>query len=74
METVVMVQTNKTQLGKLQDHPVLQRLLQSKVLHGGEEVGPSDNVVLQLEKREVRTSEQPTIPNVPKRVLGIQRS
>lgn len=51
-ETVVMVQTDKTQLGKLQDHPVLQRLLQSKVLHGGEEVGPSHNVVLELEKRE----------------------
>lgn len=45
-----VVQTNKTQLRELQDHPLLQRLLQSKVLHGGEVVGTSDYVVLQLLK------------------------
>lgn len=43
-----VVQTDETQLGELQDHPLLQRLLQSKVLHGGEVVGTSDYVVLQL--------------------------
>lgn len=50
--TVVTGQTDKTQLGKLQDHPVLQRLLQCKVLHGGEEVGTSHDVVLQLDETE----------------------
>lgn len=45
---VVTLHTDEAQLGELQDHPLLQRLLQSKVLHGGEVVGTGDDVVLQL--------------------------
>ena len=40
--------TDEAQLGELQDHPVLQGLLESKVLHGREVVWTSHDVVLQL--------------------------
>ena len=46
--------TDEAQLGELQDHPVLQGLLESKVLHGGEVVWTGHDVVLQLGGRTHR--------------------
>lgn len=47
-----MDRTDEAQLRELQDHPVLRRELQSKVLHGGKVVGLGHDVVLQLRGRE----------------------
>lgn len=44
--------TDEAQLGELQDHPLLGRLLQGKVLHRGEVIGTSYNVILQLRERK----------------------
>lgn len=43
-----MERTNEAQLRELQDHPVLRRELQGKVLHGGKVVGLGHDVILQL--------------------------
>lgn len=43
-----MERTNEAQLRELQDHPVLWRELQGKVLHGGKVVGLGHDVILQL--------------------------
>lgn len=40
--------TDEAELRELQDHPLLQGLLQGEVLHGGEVVRTGDDVVLQL--------------------------
>lgn len=43
--------TDEAQLRKLQDHPVLGRELEGKVLHGGKVVGLGHDVVLQLREQ-----------------------
>lgn len=43
--------TNEAQLRELQDHPVLRRELQGKVLHRGKVVGLGHNVILQLKEQ-----------------------
>lgn len=46
--------TDEAQLGELQDHPLLRRLLQGKVLHRGEVIRTGHNVILQLRESEIR--------------------
>jgi len=44
--------TDEAKLRELQDHPVLRRELQGKVLHSGKVVGLSHNVILQLQEQK----------------------